>query len=92
MPLLVDDALISATLDGRLLIFDKDDGQVLFQYDTVQEFATVNGVAGKGGSIDAHSLAAGAGMVFVGSGYGRFNQTPGNVLLAFRPRGTQPGP
>ncbi|MFM1895035.1 MAG: hypothetical protein RLZZ385_109 [Pseudomonadota bacterium] len=88
MPLLVDGALLSASLDGRLLVFDKDTGDLLFQYDTVQDFTTANGVAGKGGSIDAHSLAAGAGMVFVGSGYGRFNQTPGNVLLAFRPRST----
>jgi polyvinyl alcohol dehydrogenase (cytochrome) len=28
---------------------------------------------------------AGAGMLFIGSGYGQFSQTPGNVLLAFRP-------
>lgn len=85
-PLLVDGALISAGIDGRLYIFAADSGDLLFQYDTVQEYATSNGVAGKGGSIDSHSIAAGAGMVFVGSGYGAFSQTPGNVLLAFRPR------
>lgn len=85
-PLLVDGALISAGIDGRLYIFDKESGDILFQYDTVREFDTANGVPGKGGSIDSHAIAAGNGMVFVGSGYGAFSQTPGNVLLAFRPR------
>lgn len=42
-------------------------------------------VAAKGGAIDAQSIAAGNGMVFVGSGYGQFAQTPGTVLVAFRP-------
>ena len=41
---------------------------------------------GKGGAIDSQSIAAGDGAVFVGSGYGQFNQQPGNVLIAFRPR------
>lgn len=85
-PLLVDGAWISAGIDGRLYIFDKDNGKLLFQFDTAQQFDTINGIEGKGGSIDSHSLAAGSGMVFVGSGYGFFGQTPGDVLLAFKPR------
>jgi polyvinyl alcohol dehydrogenase (cytochrome) len=43
-------------------------------------------VAGKGGSVDAHSISAGAGTVFINSGYGSFSQTPGNVLIAYRPK------
>jgi len=88
-PLIVDGALISAGIDGRLFIFDRDDGRLLLTYDTVREYDTVNGVAARGGSIDSHSIAAGGGMLFVGSGYGRFNQTPGNVLLALRPRAAE---
>ncbi|MDD9889059.1 MAG: PQQ-binding-like beta-propeller repeat protein [Gammaproteobacteria bacterium] len=84
-PLSVDGAVIAGGLDGRLFVFDSDSGAVLFEYDTVQEYETVNGVEGSGGSIDSHSIAAGSGMVFVGSGYGQFSQVPGNVLLAFRP-------
>ena len=57
----------------------------MFQYDTAVDFETVNGVEGYGGSIDSHAIAAGSGMVFVGSGYGSFSQVSGNVLLAFRP-------
>ena len=47
----------------------------------------MNGIEGKGGSIDSQSVFAGAGMLFIGSGYGQFSQAPGNVLLAFRPKG-----
>ena len=88
-PLLIDGALVSGGLDGRLFVFDSDTGEVLFQFDTAQEFETVNGVPAKGGAIDAHAIAAGSGMIFVGSGYGSFGQTPGNVLLAFKPRARQ---
>jgi polyvinyl alcohol dehydrogenase (cytochrome) len=84
-PLSVDGAVITAGLDGRLFIFNSDTGEQIFQYDTAVDFETVNGVEGYGGSIDSHSIAAGSGMVFVGSGYGSFSQVPGNVLLAFKP-------
>jgi polyvinyl alcohol dehydrogenase (cytochrome) len=85
-PLVVDGAVVTGGLDGRLHIFDARTGDVLFRFDTARPFETINGVEGTGGSIDAHSIAAGAGMLFVGSGYGSFSQAPGNVLLAFRPR------
>lgn len=84
-PLSVDGAVIAGALDGRLFIFNSDSGELLFEFDTVQDFETVNGVEGYGGSIESHSIAAGAGMVFIGSGYGQFNEVSGNVLLAFRP-------
>jgi polyvinyl alcohol dehydrogenase (cytochrome) len=86
VPLVVDRSVIAGAVDGRLYIYDAATGEVTFRYDTLRDFDTVNGVSGKGGSIDAHSIAAGAGMVFVGSGYGRFGQPAGNVLLAFKPR------
>ena len=84
-PLSVDGAVITGGLDGRLFIFNSETGEELFQFDTVKDFETVNGVEGYGGSIDSHSIAAGSGMVFVGSGYGSFRQVAGNVLLAFKP-------
>ncbi len=84
-PLSVDGAVITAGLDGRLFVFNSDTGEILFQYDTATDFETVNGVEGYGGSIDSHSISAGSGMVFVGSGYGSFSQVSGNVLLAFKP-------
>lgn len=84
-PLLVDGALITGTIDGRLMILDSATGDLLFDYDTVREYETANGVPGRGGAIDAHGIAAGAGMLLINSGYGRVGGTSGNVLLAFRP-------
>ncbi len=86
-PLVVDGAVVTAGLDGRLHIFDGVDGRVLFEFDTARPYETINGIEGAGGSVDSHSIAAGAGMIFIGSGYGSFSQPPGNVLLGFRPRG-----
>ena len=84
-PLSIDGAVITGGLDGRLFVFNSESGELIYQYDTVRDYETINGVAGYGGSIDSHSIAAGSGMVFVGSGYGQFRQVPGNVLLAFKP-------
>lgn len=84
MPLVIDGALVAGNIDGRLFVFDTNDGRILFEFDTSDVFETVNGIEARGGSIDAHSIAAGAGMIFVGSGYERFSQQAGNVLLAFR--------
>ncbi len=85
-PLVVDGAVVTAGLDGRIHIFDGVDGRVLFRFDTARPYETINGIEGEGGSVDSHSIAAGAGMIFIGSGYGSFSQPPGNVLLGFRPR------
>jgi polyvinyl alcohol dehydrogenase (cytochrome) len=43
----------------------------------------VNGVPGRGGSIDGPGAVIGGGMVFVSSGYPNGGGMPGNVLLAF---------
>jgi polyvinyl alcohol dehydrogenase (cytochrome) len=84
-PLVVDHSVVAGGLDGRLYVLDARTGTPVFSYDTLRDFDTVNSVAGRGGSIESHSIFAGAGMLFVGSGYGGFGQAPGNVLLAFRP-------
>jgi len=85
LPLVIDGAVVAGNIDGRLFIFDGESGEVLYQLDTATDFPTINGVAARGGSIDSHSIAAGAGMLFVGSGYARFGQQEGNLLLALRP-------
>lgn len=85
-PFAVDNAVLTGSLDGKLRIFDGADGKVLFTYDTARDFGERHGLAASGGAIDSQSVFAGAGTVFVGSGYGSFNQQPGNVLVAFRPR------
>lgn len=85
-PLVVDQSVIAAGVDGRVYIYDAASGDVMWQYDALRDFETVNGAPGKGGGIDSQSIAAGDGMVFIGAGYGSFNQPAGNVVLAFRPK------
>lgn len=85
-PTVIDGAVIQGSLDGRLFVLDTKTGERLWTYDTLRDFETLNGVPGKGGSIDAASIVGVNGLVLVGSGYGMFGQAPGNVLLAFRPK------
>ena len=59
------------------------DGKVVWDFDTEREYTTVNGVPGKGGSLDGPGPVIGGGMLFVNSGYPTAGGTPGNVLLAF---------
>ena len=86
-PTVVDGAVIAGSLDGFLRVFDSKTGAVFYQFDTARKFDTINGVPGTGGAIDNASIVAANGYLFVASGYGMFGQAPGNVLLAFRPKG-----
>jgi polyvinyl alcohol dehydrogenase (cytochrome) len=83
-PTVVDGAVVTGSLDGFLRALDAKTGAVLFKFDTAREFETLNGVKANGGAIDAASIVAANGYVFVTSGYGMFGQMPGNVLLAFK--------
>lgn len=74
-------------MDGILRAVSTTDGSSIWEFDTAQEFKTVNGVTAKGGSIGAGGPSIANGMVFVGSGYVGFqNGVPGNVMLAFAPQ------
>ncbi|MBM3818977.1 MAG: cytochrome C oxidase Cbb3 [Acidimicrobiia bacterium] len=75
--------VFSGSMDGHLRAFSTDDGRVLWDVDTAKTFTTVNGVEGKGGSLDGAGPVVAGGMVFVNSGYPRFGGMPGNLLLAF---------
>jgi polyvinyl alcohol dehydrogenase (cytochrome) len=85
-PAVIDGAVVTGSVDGILRVFDAKTGAVLFTYNTARSFDTVNGVEGSGGAIDAASISAANGYLFVSSGYGMFGQTAGNVLLAFKPK------
>ncbi len=85
-PLTVDGAVIGGTLGGEVVILDGKDGKVLNTLDTIGPKKTINGIDAKGGSIDSHAISAGAGLIFINSGYGGFNQTGGNALIAYKPK------
>jgi polyvinyl alcohol dehydrogenase (cytochrome) len=60
-----------------------DTGRVIWDFDTARDFATVNGVKARGGSIDSGGPAVANGFVLTTSGYSMFGGMGGNVLLAF---------
>lgn len=75
--------VFSGGVDGRLRAYSAVDGKVLWDYDTAQEYTTVNGIKAKGGAMDGPGATVVNGTVYVGSGYGAWGGAPGNVLLAF---------
>ena len=79
--------IFSGGFDGVLRALSASDGKVVWQFDTLREFQTVNGVAAKGGSMGSAGPVVAGGMLFVPSGYvGVTNSMPGNVLLVFASR------
>jgi polyvinyl alcohol dehydrogenase (cytochrome) len=76
--------VFSGGFDGVLRALSASDGKVVWQFDTLHEFQTVNGVAAKGGSIGSAGPVVAGGMLFVPSGFvGVTNSMPGNALLVF---------
>jgi polyvinyl alcohol dehydrogenase (cytochrome) len=73
----------SGSVDGHLRAYSTTDGSILWDADTVGPHETVNGVEGRGGSMDGPGPVIGGGMLFVNSGYAAGGGMPGNVLLAF---------
>ena len=78
--------LLSGARDGMIRAASSRTGQLLWQFDSAQEFQTANGVSARGGSASSAGPVVANGMVFIGSGYPGFQGgQPGNVLLAFAP-------
>jgi polyvinyl alcohol dehydrogenase (cytochrome) len=76
-------AIFSGGWDGMLRAFSTEDGHLLWQYNMIRDYDTVNHVPAKGGSMAAPGPTVAGGMVFVGSGYVFTSGTPGNALLVF---------
>lgn len=74
--------VFSGSVDGHLRGYSTGDGQILWDFDTVRDYTTVNGVAAHGGSLDGPGPTIAGGMLYVNSGYGKAGM-PGNALLAF---------
>jgi len=76
--------VFSGGWDGILRALSSADGHVIWEYNTVHDYETVNGVPGKGGSMGAAGPVVVGGTLFTNSGYiGVRSGVPGNVLLAF---------
>jgi polyvinyl alcohol dehydrogenase (cytochrome) len=86
---LIPGVVFSGGWDGVIRGFETGHGRLLWQFDTMVKFDTVNGVSAKGGSMGAAGPTVAGGMLFVPSGYvGVQSGVPGNVLLAFAPSAT----
>ncbi len=69
--------------DGILRAVDAG-GKVIWSFNAVRDFQTVNGVPAKGGSFGSAGPVIVGGTVFAASGYpGTLRGTPGNVVMAF---------
>ena len=80
----VPGVVFSGTTDGVMRAYSTADGRVLWEYNTAHDYDTVNGVAGKGGSINGPGPVVAGGMLYTNSGYAYLGTgLPGNVLLAF---------
>jgi len=73
----------SGSVDGHFRAYSTSDGKIVWDFDTVRSYETVNGVPARGGSLDGPGAAVAGGMLFVNSGYGGNGGMPGNALLAF---------
>ncbi len=82
-PTAIPGVVFAGGLDGYIRAHSTEDGRLLWEYDTARDHETVNGVPGRGGSIDGPGPVVADGRLFVNSGYGMFGQMPGNVLLVF---------
>ena len=83
-PTLIPGVVFEGASNGRLYAVSTSDGKQIWEFNTAQEFQTVNKVPAKGGAIAVSGAVVSGGMVFVTSGYAISNaQSGGNVLLAF---------
>ena len=69
--------------DGMLRAFDGRSGEVIWQYDTNREYASLSGAPARGGSIESAGPVVADGALLVNSGYLFGGRLPGNVLLKF---------
>ncbi len=86
-PVTATDGLIfGGAHNGLLRAYSSVDGAVLWSFDTRRDFKTINGIKGFGGSIDSAGPVLAGGLLIVNSGYDKFGEIPGNVLLVFGPK------
>jgi polyvinyl alcohol dehydrogenase (cytochrome) len=83
-PTVIPGVVFQGASNGMLYAVSTADGKQLWQFNTAQQFDTVNKVSARGGAIASGGAVAVGGMLFVGSGYGiSSGASGGNVLLAF---------
>ena len=85
-PTLIPGVLFSGSNDGGLRAYATRDGSVIWEFDTNQDFTTLNRVRASGGAIQGPGPTIAGGMLYLNAGYGDHMGRAGNVLLAFEPQ------
>ncbi len=80
---LIPGLVFGGSLDGMIHAYSTTDGKVLWEYDTNRDFESVNGVKAFGGTIDSAGPVIVGDQLFINSGYAKFGEKAGNVLLSF---------
>jgi polyvinyl alcohol dehydrogenase (cytochrome) len=76
--------VFSGTMDGQLLAYSAQTGKIIWEFNSVRDYSSVNGVKANGGSLSNAGPTVVGGMLFTNSGYSHHGGViPGNVLLAF---------
>jgi polyvinyl alcohol dehydrogenase (cytochrome) len=83
--LAIPGAVIAGHMDGRLRIYSAENGEPIWELDTLRDFESVSGETGRGGSFSGNGGLVADGMLYLNSGYGIYNHMPGNILLAIGP-------
>ena len=78
----IDGVAFAGSMTGHLRAYSTEDGSVLWEFDSIRSYETVNGVAGSGGAIDGAGPTIANGILYLNSGYPNGGGMPGNVLIA----------
>ncbi|MEM7612787.1 MAG: PQQ-binding-like beta-propeller repeat protein [Pseudomonadota bacterium] len=78
-------AVVAGHLDGFIRIYAKQDGELLWEYDTKMPVMGINGLQARGGGMSGAGPMVADGYLISNSGYGLYFHEPGNMLAVFAP-------
>ena len=79
-------AVIAGFLDGRLRIYGRDDGRLLYERNMLGEYLSVSGEIAHGGAFSGGGVLVAHQRLYVNAGYGYNQHIPGNALIALGPK------
>ncbi|MEM9303901.1 MAG: PQQ-binding-like beta-propeller repeat protein [Pseudomonadota bacterium] len=82
--------VIAGHMDGWLRVYDKENGNLVWQMDSTQPVQTVAGTEAAGGSFGGPGAVVADGRIFINSGYGIYFHMPGNLFLTLTPPTAEP--
>jgi len=62
------------SLDGQPRAYGSQAGKIVWDYDTVRSFSTMNGVPAHAGSLNGPGAVVVGGRVYTNSGHSRFRE------------------